>query len=337
MAAEQQIGTPVLLIVYNRPDLARQSLAAIAKIKPKILLVAADGPRSVSEFDECAKTRDITSRVTWECDVRTNFSDENLECGIRVHTAVDWALEQFEDVIVLEDDCIAEPSFFRFCEELLEYYRHDERVAHIGGFNFQETRPVGKHSYYFSKYTIASGGWATWRRAWKYYDWKVEQWPQLKEAGLVECWCDDPLERQSWTSTFDRMHRGAPDVWDYQWNLACWAQNSLAILPSVHLLKNIGFGPDATHTKNVVSCLLFPTSEISTISHPPFMLRNRSADAYLFEHNFGGAGMRYARSWKGRSRHSLQMVRSRFRVLKRLWRFLMHRGGSVFLGSGQKS
>jgi hypothetical protein len=251
--------------------------------------------------------------------------DANLGCGIHVHTAVGWALGQFEEIIVLEDDCIAEPSFFRFCKELLEHYRHDERIAHIGGFNFQESQPVGKYSYFFSKYTIASGGWATWRRAWKYYDWNARQWPLLKKSGLVQRWCDDPLEQRLWVSTFDRVHRGAPDIWDYQWNLACWAQNGLSILPSVHLLKNIGFGADATHTKNVIPCLITPTSELSTISHPPLVERDKEADAYLFEHNYGGAGIRYAQSWQGRLRHTFRICCAPYRALKKMKRFTIPR------------
>lgn len=329
MTVGRGIDVPVLLVIYNRPEMTKRSLAAIANFQPKILLVAADGPRSIADSDKCARTRELIGGVSWGCDIWTRFSDENLGCGISVHTAVDWALEQFEEVIVLEDDCIAEPSFFRFCEELLHHYRRDERIAHIGGFNFQETQPVGTHSYFFSKYSIASGGWATWRRAWRHYDWKVEKWPQLKEAGLVQRWCEDPLEQKLWTSAYDRMHKGAPDVWDYQWNLACWAQNGLAILPSVHLLTNIGFGSDATHTKKVIPCLVAPTSELSTISHPPFIVRNRKADTYLFEHNFGGAGMRYAKSWRGRLGYALRSLRSPYRALKKLWEFVLHSRGSV--------
>ncbi|GMQ83082.1 MAG: hemolytic protein HlpA [Rhodothermia bacterium] len=337
MTVKRGFDVPVLLVIYNRPKVTKESLAAIAKIEPKVLLVAADGPRSAAESDQCSRTRDLIGGVNWECDIRTRFSDENLGCGVSVHTAVDWALAQFEEIIVLEDDCIAEPSFFRFCEELLQRYRHDGRIAHIGGFNFQETQPVGKYSYFFSKYSIASGGWATWRRAWKYYDWKIEHWPELKDAGLVQRWCDDRLEQKMWTSIYDRMHEGAPDVWDYQWNLACWVQNGLAILPSVHLLTNIGFGPDATHTKKVIPCLVAPTSKLSTISHPPFIVRNRKADAYLFEHNFGGAGMRYAKSWRGRLTYARQSLRSPCRAFKGLRGFLTYSRRSVSPGSDPKS
>jgi hypothetical protein len=254
--------------------------------------------------------------VDWDCEVRTNYAEQNMGCGVRVYTAIDWALNQSEEVIILEDDCIPAPSFFNFCQELLVKYRDDTRVMHISGNNYQPTHAPAEASYYFSKYTHA-WGWATWRRAWKHFDWSLKYWPELKAARLVELWCDDPYEQRYWTEIFDRMHKGVPDVWDYQWNCCVWAQNGLVILPSVNLVSNIGFGPDATHTQGDSPYLNLATTEISHLSHPPFVVRNKEADSYTFDHNFGGAAMRQARSIKARLVRFFSLP---FRALRKLWR-----------------
>ena len=182
------MSPPVLLIIFNRPEHTRRALAAIRRVRPRSLLVVADGPRSAAEATLCARTRDVISEVDWDCTVLRSYSEKNLGCGIRVHTGIDWAFSQFEDLIVLEDDCIPDPSFFSFCEQLLEYYRDDERVMHISGNNFQPDQPSTSYGYYFSKYTHA-WGWATWRRAWKHFDWALEHWPELRNerhgSGLV--------------------------------------------------------------------------------------------------------------------------------------------------------
>lgn len=313
------MSPPVLLIIFKRPEHTRRVLGAIRQVKPSTVLVAADGPRTADEALRCAQTRDVIASIDWDCTVLKNYSDENLGCGIRVYTAIDWALSQFEDLVILEDDCIPNPSFFPFCEELLEHYRNDERVMHISGNNFQAVQPSTSYGYYFSKYTHA-WGWATWRRAWKHFDWSLRQWPELKSRGMVQVWCDDPPEQKYWTEIFDRMHEGAPDVWDYQWNCSCWAQNGLTIIPAKNLVSNIGVGPDATHTKDASPYLNRPTFSMGKVVHPPFVTRDWAADSYTFAHNFGGAALKQAEAWRARVRRQLGPILWPLRAMKRVVR-----------------
>jgi hypothetical protein len=262
----------------------------------------------------------VISEIDWDCTVLRNYSDQNLGCGVRVHTGIDWGFSQFEELIILEDDCIPTASFFSFCGELLAFYRHDERVMHIGGFNLQAKTPVTNNSYFFSKYTLASGAWATWRRAWRFYDAKMATWPAAKSAGVIRNWCNDPYEIRYWSDIFDRMYKGAPDVWDYQWNYACWIQNGLAILPSVQLATNVGFGVDATHTKSPITSLIRAPGEVGRVEHPPFVSRNDEADSYVFESSFGGGDMKRADSVRAKLRHRLGPFLWPLRAVKKLVR-----------------
>jgi hypothetical protein len=308
--------TPVLLIIFKRPEHTRRVLAAIAAARPSTLLVAADGPRGDFEAAQCAEARRVIEEIDWPCTVVTNFADANLGCGIRVHTAITWALSQFEELIILEDDCVPNASFFNFCEELLAYYRDDERVMHISGNNFVGAAAKMPYSYYFSKYTHA-WGWATWRRAWRHFDWSMTTWPEAKEAGVLEAHCSDAYERKYWGEILDRMHRGAPDVWDYMWNFACWSHSGLAVLPSVNLVTNIGSGPEATHTTSPSEFLDRPTHALDEIRHPPFMFRNAAADAFTFDRNFGGGALRAMDSPRAKLRRNLEPLLLPLRAVKR--------------------
>jgi hypothetical protein len=317
------MNAPVLLIIYKRPDLTRRALEAIAAAKPSRLFVAADGPRSTAEAEACRVTRAIVEEFNGDCEVLTNFADENLGCGIRVYTAIDWAFSISEELIIIEDDCLPNASFFRFCNVLLAVYRDDERIMHISGDNFVGSAASGQYGYYFSKYTHASG-WATWRRAWQHFDWSVSQWPNLKSAGVVDAWCSDPYERSYWTRLFDHLQGGDREVWDLQWNLACWSQNGLAVLPTVNLVLNDGWGPDATHT---TSPLAWPaTKEIEGIEHPPFIVRNVLADAITFDSNYGGAHMRAMDSPCARFRRRIDPLLRPARVVKRVLKSLLPLG-----------
>jgi hypothetical protein len=281
--------TPVALMIFNRPEHTEKVFEVIRQAKPSKLLVIADGPRVDRPDDvaKCAATRAIIDQVDWDCEVFKNFSDVNLGCSIRPASGISWVFDQVEEAIILEDDCIPDPSFFPFCEALLERYRHDARIMHISGNNFWSNTHQLDHSYAFSRYTL-SWGWATWRRAWKHYDRQMRHWPQIKQRNLLKDILMDQDIANSWTKIFQNVVDVNSDVWDYQWTLTCWLQNGLAIIPNVNLVSNVGFGADATHTFSADSaCAEFPSFSVSTASinfpltHPDFMVRHTVVDEFI--------------------------------------------------------
>lgn len=161
--------TPILLIIFKRKDTALKVLEIIKRIKPKYLYIAADGWRDEDEKIKCLETREaILKAIDFECNLKTLFRDKNLGCCDGPVNAINWFFENVEQGIILEDDCLAEISFFDYCEKLLNYYKDNERIMHIAGDSPLD-RKVGDASYYFA--TIQHcWGWASWRRAWKYYD-----------------------------------------------------------------------------------------------------------------------------------------------------------------------
>jgi len=254
---------------------------AIARQKPEKLLVIADGPRSVDEAIDCAEARSIIDLVDWDCDVSTNFSETNMGCRERVSSGISWVFEQCEEAIILEDDCLPHPTFFRFCDELVERYRYDERVMVISGDNFQAGHKRGMHSYYFSAYNHV-WGWASWRRAWKLYDPGMKGWPERRGTSWLMETCQTPAAARFWRDKFDQVYSGRIDTWDYQWTFACWLHHGLSVLPNVNLVSNIGFGGKATHTGDPTSVLAnIPPEEMKfPLQHPTTVTRDEEADAY---------------------------------------------------------
>jgi len=274
-------------MIFNRPDLTEHVFAAIAEARPRKLLVIADGPRPerAGEAEKCAAARAIVERVDWECDVLKNYSDINMGCARRPATGLRWVFEQVEEAIILEDDCVPHPTFFPFCEELLEKYRNDKRVMHISGNNFffrQESMPF---SYFFSRYCL-SWGWATWRRAFQYYDPEIKLWPSVRNNSWLLDILGDPRAVDHWKNVYDLTLASMDNVntWDFQWVFACWVQGGLSILPSANLVSNIGFRGDATHTKRMEDkCANFATTEmIFPLTHPACMMRDREIDELIF-------------------------------------------------------
>ena len=283
------LETPVALIIFNRPDSTSRVFSAIAKAKPKKLLIISDGPRQSRAGEEklVEECRRIALSVDWDCEVLTNFSDINLGCRDRVSTGLDWVFSQVGEAIILEDDCLPSESFFAFASQMLEKYRKDENVGSISGSNMPGYEYPIETSYLFSKFPMI-WGWATWARVWKKYNVEVPSWPQVKRAGLLSSTLRTSKGRDFWIRALDGVHKKKIDTWDYQLSLTQWINGYLSVIPSRNMISNIGFGSTATHTVNPKSVYSnSPRSEmIFPLTHPPAVKADSVHDLALEEEKF---------------------------------------------------
>lgn len=276
------LETPILFLIFNRPDTTQRVFNEIKKAKPSKLYVAADGPRENKEGERelCIKTRNIIGQIDWKCDVIKLFRDENVGCKIAVSSAIDWFFENEEQGIILEDDCLPHESFFPFCEEMLKFYKNDERVSMISGDNFQFGWKNTDDSYYFSKYCHI-WGWATWRRAWNEYDVEISDLPEFIEQNKIANIFNDKKLQKYWLKILKNVYNGKINTWDYQWSYSIWKQDGLCVLPNMNLISNIGCG-SGTHVSNggdKSDVANMPTYEIEfPLIHPKSIERNNVAD-----------------------------------------------------------
>lgn len=290
--------TAIAYIVFNRPLLTAKTFEVLRAQRPSQLFIIADGPRAghPTDADRCAAVRDIVANVDWPCEVHRKYADSNLGLKNNVSLGLDWVFSQIERVIVLEDDCIAHPDFFRFCDTLLDRYATDERISVITGNNFQNGHQRGEASYYFSKYNHC-WGWATWRRAWQHYQGELPFWPEWSQSDDWRNKTPDCVERRYWSKIFERLRSGQIDSWAYPWTASVWYHGGLTVTPNVNLVSNIGFGQDSTHTASVDSPLAeIATHAIGELRHPMAIVQDATADRYVFDHTFGGRYLRFPRA-----------------------------------------
>ncbi|MGP8214406.1 MAG: nucleotide-diphospho-sugar transferase [Bacteroidia bacterium] len=283
----EAFNTPILFVIFNRPETTQQVFEKIRGRRPAHLYVAADGPRENNENDKvnCELARKVIQQVDWPCKVDTLFNDTNLGCGKAVSRAISWFFEQVEEGIILEDDCLPDDSFFDFCTTLLTRYKNDERIMHIGGTNFQQGIKRGDASYYFSA-NIHVWGWASWKRAWKKYDFNVSDIDSFIKLKKLNFYFADPVIRKYWYTIFKKMHAHEIDTWDYQWHYTVLNNKGFAIIPQVNLIRNIGFGSGATHTDGVSKWANMQTTPITDIIHPAKVEQNKEADVFTFQHHY---------------------------------------------------
>ena len=293
--------SPVLFLVFNRPDTTQRVFDAIRAARPPRLYVAADGPRAgrAGEAARCEAVRRIATAVDWPCELVTLMRPTNLGCKRAVSSAITWFFEREPEGIILEDDCLPDPSFFGYCDELLERFRDDERIMCISGDNFISGSWQPDASYYFSRFNHI-WGWASWRRAWQRYDVDMRAWNPVEAAMLLgQVFPRDRLARIYWREAFDRVTKGEIDTWDYQWTFACWREAAVTCLPRVNLISNLGFGTDATHTVTAENTLAnLPTEAIQLpLVHPQLIEITEQADRWTIKYVFGIHHVHFVRRW----------------------------------------
>lgn len=284
--------TPILFVIFNRPDTTKIVFEEIRKLKPTNLFIAADGPRKDNLYDKegCRLAREVVSNVDWLCEIKTLYREKNMGCKYAVSSAFDWFFDNVEEGIILEDDDLPDQSFFYFCRELLERYRNNPKIMHISGNNFQHKNKQFKcaDSYYFSNISHI-WGWATWRRAWKHYDVELKEWPVVKEKKILNRVFQNNAVTFMWAKTFQKYYDRKINSYDGQWVFACLFHNGLCINPSVNLVSNIGFGNNATHTNSSSNNEFanLPANKIDfPLIHPEKIEMNQIADGYTLKYLF---------------------------------------------------
>lgn len=272
------LKTPVLLITFRRPETTKKVFEEIRKARPERLFLFSDGPRNEEEKVKVEMVRKIISNIDWPCKVKKLFMKKNLGLAKGALGSVHWFFKNVEEGIIFDDDCVPDQSFFRFCSELLEKYRDDDRVMHITGSNPHRVWKRDSYSYYFSKYPYV-WGWATWRRAWKKYDFNMDSYPDLKRKKYFSDIFKDRLERKYILGILDHAYYKNPNAVDTRWLFSIIVNNGISIVPSKNLVRNIGFGDDSTHTKVIDSFLSIPSEKMEfPLKHPKFLIKDEIAD-----------------------------------------------------------
>lgn len=272
--------TPVLLLIFNRPEQTRRVFEVIRRQAPKLLFIAADGPRPGNKKDpelvkEC---RQITTMIDWDCTVQTRFRESNLGCGAAPADAISWFFGQVDEGIILEDDCEPNDSFFDYCHAVLQKYRDDPSIMAVCGTSYQP-KPLDQNSYYFSRY-VHVWGWATWSRAWSKYNFDLSGEDVRTRQNVIDNTFFNPRERRLWAHNMRSIINGL-DAWDYQWMYWIWKNNGLVIIPWKNMVSNIGFGELATHTLDADSPQAnIHRHELSELIHPDKIGAHRGAERY---------------------------------------------------------
>jgi len=282
---DRPLSPPVLVLGHSRPDTTARVIESLRAVRPERIYLAVDGPRPLVE-GEAAKVRSVQEvmlgGIDWPCEVETLFREENLGIKEGVADAITWFFDQEDEGIILEDDCVPNGSFFAYCRAMLDMYRDEPQVMHIGGYCYPDGVDPPS-SYFFSRYPLV-WGWAGWADRWRDFTLDGSRFePLLDELSST---FPDREQEEYWRSVIGKVLLGEIRSWDYFWAMSIWNRGGLAVQSTVPLVQNIGFTREATNTSRWKDYRGFgsrTTREMTSIQFPPTVEWDEELDRQVFE------------------------------------------------------
>lgn len=290
------MSSPILLMTYRRPNNTKLILQLLKKYDQKNIVVFNDGLKKKEHLLDHERTRKIILDFKKLNKLEVIFPKKNLTQKNNLPFALNKVFKKYDRAIILEDDCIPNRSFFKFCNLLLEKYKYDNRISQISGNNFLNFKKYKRRnidSYFFSNFT-SSWGWATWKNRWQgVYDKEILLWPLIKK----EKWLKDIFNNQKsydfWTKAFDRRFKNLDDDWDRPWTLANLINNRLNIFPNKNLISNIGDDNAALHSNPKKWNNLKLENMKFPLIHPKIIRCDKNVDNFLTNEGFSIPNLKY--------------------------------------------
>lgn len=240
------MNAPILLFVFNRPDHVRRTVEALQRntlAAESILYIYSDAARTLEQKDAVSEVRRYIYTINGFKEINIIEREENWGLAKSIIDGVTTRVKEYGRVIVLEDDLITAPYFLQFMNDALEAYKDEERVGHIQGCDF--TQDPSLPDTFLIKWT-GSWGWATWDRAWKYFnpDGKALL-KQLEDRKLTYTF--DFNGKYGYTRMLRRQIEGKNNSWAIRWNASLFLNDILSLNVGKSLVQNEGFDGSGTN------------------------------------------------------------------------------------------
>lgn len=240
------IKSAVAYNIFRRPEVSKIVFASIRLIKPRKLYLFSDGPRNDNERELVNLNRkQILSMIDWECDYRTHFLEANIGFTKMWDFTFSTVFSEEDRIIVLEEDILPSEDFFIFCDEMLEKYKDDFGIYQIGGVNALDCYPKDQNPSYFFNHTVSSWGLATWKRSFIRRTKNLDQFKKGYYSEVVASRLIETSGKNGWINDYkliltrQDLNHDSAEFWFLGLN-EFLLYNSLAIIPSVNLIKNLG-------------------------------------------------------------------------------------------------
>jgi len=237
---------PIALFTYNRPRHTQQTVEALltnAEAKGSDLIVFSDGKKDSLSSPKVDDVRQYLKTIEGFKSVRIVEREENLGLAQSIISGVTEVVNEYDRIIVLEDDLLTSPYFLKYMNDGLSLYEHDERVISIHGYNYpiKETLP----NAFFIK-GADCWGWATWKRGWDLFESDgCKLLNELKRRKMLERF--DLFGAYDFSGMLRQQIAGKNQSWAVRWYASALLQDKLTLYPGITLVQHIGSDGTGTH------------------------------------------------------------------------------------------
>jgi len=244
---------PIVLFTYNRPWHTMQTVEALKKnelAQESELFIFSDGWKNEDDKPKVLEVRDYLKTIDGFKNVTIIEKDKNWGLAANIIDGVTKIVNEYGKIIVLEDDLVTSPYFLRFMNEALEMYKYEEKVASIHGYIY----PIKDLPDTFFIKGADCWGWATWKEKWVIFEPDGKKLlEEVKRKNLAKE--ADFNGTYGFTKMLKDQIKGKNNSWAIRWYFSAFLRDMLTLYPGKSYVKNIGFGFDATHTKNKTEML----------------------------------------------------------------------------------
>lgn len=237
---------PILLFTFNRPLHTQEVISSLlnnSEAHLSHLYVFSDGWTDEASSVEVKATRAFLQTVKGFNKITIVERDRNWGLANSIIQGVTDVIKKHGRVIVLEDDLVVAPHFLRFMNDALDLYKEENTIGHIQACDF--TNNIKLPDTYLIKWT-GSWGWATWDRAWTYFQEDGEALLQeLLLSGRSKEFDFDGA--YPYTKMLVKQTKGLNNSWAIRWNASLFLNNILSLNVGRSLVQNNGFDGTGTH------------------------------------------------------------------------------------------
>jgi hypothetical protein len=238
---------PIALFVYNRPEHTRRTISYLQKnqlAEETRLFIFSDGPKTDADKAKVEEVRQMAKEVTGFKSVKVISRKENLGLANSIISGVTKLVNEYDKVIVFEDDLLSSPYTLQYFNEALTRYANEDKVMHIGAYMYDLKDKDLPETFFYR--AAGSWGWATWARAWKYFEPDIDK--------LTEQFSKTSILRFSIEGTMNfwkqmrEFKAGKNNSWAIRWYASIFLQDGLTLNPAQSLINNIGHDGTGVHS-----------------------------------------------------------------------------------------
>lgn len=238
---------PIALFVYKRPDHTCRTLEALMQcqeFEDSELYIFSDAAKKKEDEELVLETRNLVKSMLGN-KAKIIEAEKNQGLAKSIISGVSRLLEDYDRVIVLEDDLVVSPRFLNYMNAALEAYQNEPSVMQVSGYMFPVKELSNETKAIFLPF-VSSWGWATWKTAWQCFDLNATGWEVLKTDKKIRCQFNLDESYDYFEMLKDQMS-GYVDSWAICWYWSVFKNNGLVLYPPISHVENIGLDGSGTH------------------------------------------------------------------------------------------